>query len=65
MVVSLKRYLGNAETLEVHDTDNVWASCRLGEIPSEHVHWYDTLEAAKNDRPYVNCSWCLGGFRTP
>lgn len=56
----LKRYLGNTNTLEAHDTQNESTSCRLDEIKPEHRLWYDTLTAAKADRPYDNCAWCLG-----
>ena len=56
----LKRYLGNIKTLEAHDTQNEKTLCRLDEIKPEHRLWYDTLAAAKADRPYDNCAWCLG-----
>lgn len=61
MVTKLKRYLGNTNTLEVHDTNNEDTNCQLDEISSEHRRWYDTLTEAKADRDYDNCSWCLGG----
>lgn len=63
MVQNLKRYLGNTNTLEVHDTNSETATCQLDEIKSEHQRWYDTLSAAKADLPYDNCSWCIGGSR--
>lgn len=56
-----KRYLGNTNTLEVHDTQIEQANCRLDEIKVEHRQWYDTLSAAKGARPYDNCAYCLGG----
>ncbi|MEX0755739.1 MAG: hypothetical protein WD556_11585 [Actinomycetota bacterium] len=55
-----KRYLGNTNTLEVHDTDNEKANCQLEEIEREHRKWYDTLAEAKDDRNYDNCHWCIG-----
>lgn len=61
MIVKVKRYLGNVNTLEVHDTANEQANCRLDEIKPEHRRWYDTLEEAKSDLAYDNCHWCLGG----
>ena len=61
MIAKLKRFLGNLNTLEVHDTYNEKASCRLDEIKSDHRRWYDTLAGAKRDRRYDNCYWCLGG----
>lgn len=56
----LKRYLGNTNTLEVHDTRNETRQCQLAEIKPEHRKWYDTLRQAKADRPYDNCHWCIG-----
>lgn len=59
-MIKLKRYLGNTNTLEVHNTQNERAACQLDEIKSEHRRWYDTLTEAKADKPYDNCYWCLG-----
>lgn len=59
-MIKVKRYLGNTNTLEVHDTQNERASCQLDEIKVEHRRWYDTLSEAKSDKPYDNCYWCLG-----
>jgi hypothetical protein len=61
VVVKLKRYLGNGNTLEVHDTQNEKTNCQLDEIKVEHRHWYDTLAEAKRDKAYDNCAWCVGG----
>jgi hypothetical protein len=61
MVVKVKRYLGNSNTLEVHDTNNEKTNCQLDEIKSEHRHWYDTLTEAKADKAYDNCAYCLTG----
>jgi hypothetical protein len=61
MVVKYKRYLGNLNTLEVHDTDRERSNCRLDQIRPEHRVWYDTLTEAKRDRRYDNCYWCIGG----
>ncbi len=61
MVVKLKQYLGNGNTLEVHDTKNENTNCQLDEILAEHRQWYDTLTQAKADRTYDNCAYCLGG----
>ncbi len=59
-VTKLKRFLGNSNTLEVHDTANEKSSCQLDEIKVEHRHWYDTIGQAKADKDYDNCAWCLG-----
>ena len=61
MIVKRKRYLGNVNTLEVHDTNNEKSQCQLGEILLEHRRWYDTLRQAKSDLAYDNCHWCIGG----
>lgn len=58
MITKVKRYLGNTNTLEVHDTDHENTNCQLDEIKSEHR--YDTLREARQDHAYDNCAWCLG-----
>lgn len=60
-MVKVKRFLGNTNTLEVHDTQKEETNCQLDEIKVDHRQWYDTLAAAKADRSYDNCAWCLGG----
>ena len=60
MIYKPKRYLGNLNTLEVHDTSNEKGGCQLDEIKPEHRRWYDTLSEAKRDRQYDNCYWCIG-----
>lgn len=59
-MIKLKRYLGNTNTLEVHDTDDEQTNCQLDEILASHRKWYDTLAAAKADLSYDNCAWCIG-----
>lgn len=49
MVVKLKRFLGNTNTLEVHDADRESGNCQLDEIKLEHRRWYDTLAEAKRE----------------
>ena len=61
MIAKLKQYLGNTNTLEVHDTYNERVSCHLDAIKTDHRRWYDTLAEAKRDYSYDNCHWCLGG----
>jgi hypothetical protein len=60
MIYKPKRYLGNVNTLEVHDTSNEQTNCQIDEIAPEHRRWYDSLAEAKRDHPYDNCYWCLG-----
>jgi CHAD domain-containing protein len=61
VIEKLKRYLGNTNDLEVHDTSNEQTNCQLDEIKVEHRRWYDTLQEAKNDVAYDNCYYCIGG----
>ena len=60
-MLKLKRYLGNTNTLEVHDTQNEQTNCQLDEIQAQHQRWYDSLAEAKRDLDYDNCYWCIGG----
>lgn len=60
LIYKSKRYLGNVNTLEVHDTRNENTNCQLDEIASDHRRWYDTLTEAKSAYSYDNCYWCLG-----
>lgn len=56
----LKRYLGNTNTTEVHDTQNEKTNCQLDEILASHRRWYDSLSEARRDLSYDNCAWCIG-----
>lgn len=60
-MIKQKRYLGNTNTLEAHDTYAEQTNCQLDEIKLEHRRWYDSLAEAKRDRNYDNCAWCIGG----
>lgn len=59
-MVKLKRYLGNTNTLELHDTDSEQSNCQLDEIKFAHRRWYDTATEAQRDLAYDNCAWCIG-----
>lgn len=65
MIYKQKRYLGNINPSppEVHDTQNEKTNCQLDEILTEHRKWYDTLQEAKNDKPYDNCAYCIGNSK--
>lgn len=60
MVVEIRRYLGNTFTARIHDADHERPNCRLGHIAAEHRRWYDSLEEARSDWAYEDCSWCMG-----
>lgn len=57
---AVKRYLGNRNHLEVHDTTQTKPSCQINEIKAEHRVWFDTLVEAKMNG-FDNCHHCLGG----
>lgn len=59
-MIKQKRFLGNLNSLEAHDTQRERTNCQLDEIKHERRRWYDSLSAAKADKPYDNCDWCLG-----
>ena len=60
MVVEIRRYLGNTLSAQIHDADHEHPNCLLGRISSEHRLWYDSLDDARSDLGYEDCSWCLG-----
>lgn len=60
MVLELRRYLGDALTVQVHDADRERERCRLGAIRPDQRRWYDSLDEALADLPYRPCPWCLG-----
>jgi hypothetical protein len=59
------RYVGNTNTMEVHDLDNEKtgaAQCQIDEIiKAGHAVTFtpDTLEQA-HSRGYDNCAYCIG-----
>ena len=61
-MVKLRRYLGNGNTLVVHDTQNEHVNCQLDEISLADRLWYDSLAAAKADKAYDNCANCISRF---
>jgi hypothetical protein len=63
MVVEIRRFLVNTFSARIHDADHESTNCRLGHIASEHRRWYDTLEEARSDSRYEECSWCMGASR--
>ena len=61
MVVEIRRYLGNTLSAHIHDADHEHPNCHLGRISSENRLWYDSVEEARSDARYDDCSWCMGG----
>jgi hypothetical protein len=60
-------YLGNSNTLEIHDLDNTQTNCQIDEILPEHriplETISDVLEYIEN-RGYNGCRWCLEEYHT-
>lgn len=56
MVVEIRRYLrtGSAPTSMTPDPED--PSCPLPQISSGHQLWYDSLEDARSDLRYEDCS---------
>lgn len=63
-----KRYVGNTNKKEVHDSDNEKTApneCQIDEIiKAGHARTFspDTVEQAHREG-YDNCKWCIGGSR--
>lgn len=57
-----KRYIGNTNTMEVHDLDNETRNCQIDEIKHEHVKTFtpDSLDEAHR-QGFDNCAYCIGG----
>jgi hypothetical protein len=54
-----ERYLGNVNTMEVHDLDNT--NCQIDEIiAAGHDRPYTSHQAAKDDG-FDNGHYCIGG----
>ena len=56
------RYLGNKNTMEVHDTENEQENCQLSEIKDDHKEWFSSLEQAHTEG-FDNCRWCIGNSK--
>jgi hypothetical protein len=57
-----KRFIGNKNTMEVHDLDNEKLSCRINEIKHEHVvTFYPDAHSTAKSNGYDNCAHCIGG----
>ena len=55
-------YLGNTNTMEVHDLTNQTVNCQINEIKFEHRKYFspDTLAQA-HSQGFDNCAYCIGG----
>ncbi len=59
-----KRFIGNKNSMEVHDLDNETKNCQIDEIKDEHVVTFipDTLEEA-HKQGFDNGAYCIGNSR--
>ncbi len=56
-----ERYLGNVNTMEVHDLDNEQTNCQIDEIiQAGHDRPFDSLDAA-HAAGHDNGHYCIGG----
>ena len=53
------RFLGNANTEELHDLDNEQALCQLDEIRIDRRHYFNSIQEAL-DIGYDHCAHCFG-----
>ena len=61
--MSGERYLGNTNTMEVHDLDNEKTNCQIDEIiAAGHDKPFNSLTAAHN-AGYDNCAYCIGNSK--
>lgn len=58
-----EQYLGNWNTMEVHDLDRETTQCQIDEIISAgHDRPFNTLTTT-HAAGYDNCAFCIGGSR--
>jgi len=56
------QYLGNKNTMEVHDTHNEKEQCQLVEIKPDHKKEFVSLASAHAEG-FDNCAWCIGNSK--
>lgn len=56
-----QKYLGNVNTMEVHDLDSERTLCQIDEIiRAGHDRPYNSIDEARR-AGFDNCHWCIGG----
>ena len=58
----MTRFLGNKNTMEVHDTFNEKKQCQLNEIKPDHKKELASLSQAHSEG-FDNCDWCIGNSK--
>lgn len=60
-------YLGNANTLEIHDLSNLQPACQIDRMKEENKVFFNDLDEVKNaidNGGYNGCRWCLTRYHT-
>lgn len=52
-------YLGNKNSMEVHDLDNEKIQCQIDEIKEDHKVRLSSLSEA-HAKGFDNCAYCMG-----
>jgi hypothetical protein len=61
------RFLGNANTKEIHDLSKTTNACRVDRMKDKNKVFFETLgdvERAISDEGYNGCKWCLAEYDT-
>lgn len=58
-----KKYLGNSNTMELHDLSKIQDSCRIDLMKDEHKAEFTTKESALSSG-YNGCRWCMEEYHT-
>ncbi len=60
-------YLGNSNTMEIHDLGNIQPSCQIDRMNEENKVFFDNIEEAveaMESKGYNGCRWCLSQYHT-
>ena len=66
-VENLPKYLGNSNTMEIHDLNNLKPACQIERMNEEHKVFFYTLEEVEEaikDQKYDGCKWCMNQYHT-
>jgi len=65
-VKKVPEYLGNSNTMEVHDLSNIKPACQIDRMNEENKVFFDNAEAKKamESKGYDGCRWCLSQYHT-
>jgi hypothetical protein len=66
-VRKIPEYLGNSNTMEIHDLRNLKPACQIERMNYENKIFFDNFEEAKEameSKGYNGCRWCLSQYHT-